>query len=111
MLQLLIYSLVASLFSLIGGLFVLSKPNLTNRLMTPLISFGAGAFLSAAFLHIIPEALESLIEPHSVLMGVLVGFISFFVLERTIMKFRKTEQSHHHSDHTEPLAFFTTFPG
>lgn len=103
-LNLLFYSLVGGLFSLIGGLLLLIHPSLTQRLMTPLIAFGAGAFLGAAFLDILPEALEVTPEPHPILFFTLAGFVLFFTLERFIMRYLRGHPNHGvHSDHTESL--------
>lgn len=103
--QLILYSLIGGLFSLIGGFLLLWKPQITNKFITTLISFGAGAFLGAAFLDILPEALEQHGEPHPVMAAALAGFIAFFVLERLIMKkFAIKVEGHEHSEHTESLA-------
>ena len=76
----------------------------TDRLMTPLIAFGAGAFLGAAFLDILPEAIERVDETHPVFTALLVGFILFFLFERILMKINKSNlKGHEHSDHTESL--------
>ena len=102
----LVLSLIGGLFSLGGGLLVLWKEEFANKIITSLIAFGAGAFLAAALLDILPEALEMTSEPHPILLAVTVGFVGFFALERFIMKFIKP---HHggegHSDHTETLPF------
>ncbi len=104
--DLLFYALIGGLFSLIGGLIVLWKSALANRIMTTLISFGAGAFLAAVFLDILPEALEQNTEPQPVLIAVLSGFILFFILERFMMRYiRRNIHEKTHSDHTESLPF------
>lgn len=103
--ELIFYSLIGGLFSLIGGILLLIKPELTQKIITPLISFGAGAFLAAAFLDILPEALESVSEPHPILLAMLIGYILFFVLERLIMRLTKIKQGHEHLEHTESLPF------
>lgn len=99
------FSLIGGLFSLVGGFTLLIKPALTHKLITPLISFGAGAFLGAVFLDILPEALESSLQPQPVLVATLAGFLSFFLLERVIMKYSRRLPTHSHSEHTEPLPF------
>ncbi len=100
----LFYSLVGGLFSLIGGFLLLLNEKLTQRLMTPLIAFGAGAFLGAAFLDILPEAVEQADEAHPIFIAVLVGFIGFFILERLIMRLKGLHRHETaHSEHTEPL--------
>lgn len=102
--ELILYSLVGGLFSLAGGFLLLWDARLTHRLMTPLIAFGAGAFLGAAFLDILPEAVEQVEEPHPIFISVVIGFVAFFILERLLMKFGGCRyDDHDHADHTESL--------
>jgi len=104
MLTLLFYSLVGGLFSLVGGLLLLWKPQKTLRVIVPLLAFSAGAFLSAVFFDILPEAIELSPHPEIVLQATLLGFTVFFTLERLLMKFyKKRDEPHHHSEHTETL--------
>lgn len=104
--DLLFYSLIGGLFSLAGGFLVLWKSKIANQIITSLISFGAGAFLGAVFLDILPEALEQTSEPHPILLATLIGFISFFILERFLMRYTKHfHPKSKHSDHTESLPF------
>lgn len=107
MTELLLYSLLGGFCSLVGGLLLVVRPKLTQRLMTPLIAFSAGAFLGAAFLEVLPEALAATAgEPHAILMATLAGFILFFMLERFIMAYLKTSNhAHSHADHTESLPY------
>jgi zinc and cadmium transporter len=106
MLQLLFYGLIASTFSLIGGLVVIWKSELIKKIITPLLSFAAGAFLGVSFLDLLPEAIESVEEPHFVFIAFLAGLTVFFALERFLMKYshRHNEDDHNHADHTESLA-------
>lgn len=102
--ELIFYSLIGGLFSLIGGIVLLFHKNLAQKIIVPLLSFAAGAFLSAAMLDILPEALEMVEEPHPVLLFTLIGFTAFFILERILMKFfYHHHQGGSHSDHTESL--------
>jgi zinc and cadmium transporter len=103
--SLLLYSLIAGLFSLVGGILLLWKPEVTRRIMHPLISFGAGAFLAAAFADVLPEALEASANPRAILLATLAGFVSFFILERFLMRYFKGSNHHTHSEHTESLPF------
>lgn len=103
--ELLFYSLVGGLFSLAGGFLVLWKSRFANQIITTLISFGAGAFLGAVFLDILPEALEQTSKPHPILIATLSGFIIFFILERFLMRYvRHFHPKSKHSDHTESLS-------
>jgi len=68
---------IISLISLVG-IFTLSlRKNTLSRLMLGMISFAAGSLLAAAFLDLIPEALEKArgeIVFGAVLLGILVSF-------------------------------------
>ena len=47
-----------------------------------LLSLAAGALLSTAFMHLLPEAFESGAEPHDLFAMLLLGLVFFFVLEK-----------------------------
>ncbi|HEX8390028.1 MAG TPA: ZIP family metal transporter [Candidatus Saccharimonadales bacterium] len=98
-LLLLFASLVGSIFSLAGGFFLVSRNLSIERVQRTAIPFAVGALLAAAFLDLLPEALESNLELRVVMIYALVGFVSFFVLERTLGWFH-----HHHNHAGEKLA-------
>ena len=92
--------------SLGGGMLLLWKPELTKKIITPLIAFGTGAFLSAAFLDLLPEAVEQYREAQPVFAATLAGFMAFFTFERLVMRYIKGKRvEHEHSEHTEPLPY------
>lgn len=105
MIELLFYSLVGGFLSLIGGFLVLWKSSLAKKIMTPLLAFGAGAFLAAAFLDVLPEAIEMVEEPHPIFITALAGIVIFFILERLLMTFfyGHKDEDEEHSAHTESL--------
>lgn len=105
MIQLIFYSLIGGVFSLLGGLILLAKVEWAKKIIISLLAFAAGAFLAAAFLDILPEALEMGVEPHNVMIAVLSGFLIFFLLERLLMIAHKKNEGHVHSEHTESLPF------
>src|SRR3569832_278573 len=80
------------IFSLIGGLlsvfaaavFLLFPEWLRTRLLPHFISYAIGALLGAAFLALLPHALESpAVEgAHGITMTVLGGVLVFFLLEK-----------------------------
>ncbi|MDD2741157.1 MAG: ZIP family metal transporter [Rhodocyclaceae bacterium] len=65
----------------------------TQRINT-LISYAIGALLGAAFLEIIPHALEHG-DPHQMAATILFGILAFFVLEKLVL------WRHCHHDHCE----------
>jgi zinc and cadmium transporter len=74
-------SIIVSLISFVGIITLLLKEKLLSKILLSLISFSAGALIGAAFLHLIPEAVEK--GGHSkAYLFVIVGFILFFILEK-----------------------------
>nr|WP_255428241.1 ZIP family metal transporter [Ramlibacter cellulosilyticus] len=57
-----------------------------------LLSLAAGALLSTAFMHLLPEAMESGREAHALFATLLVGLVFFFLLD-------KAELWHHGHEH------------
>ena len=90
-------------FSLIGGLlsvtlasiFLLLSENARSHAVPHLVSFAIGALLGASFLGLIPHSLESeySLKPHSFGLTLLVGLLSFFILEKLVL------WRHCHHDH------------
>jgi zinc and cadmium transporter len=75
-----------SLLGGFGGLIVASSlllvpVKLRERLVPWLVSYAVGALLGVALLELLPQALASL-EPRRVFATLLVGILSFFVLEK-----------------------------
>lgn len=83
---------IGGLVSLTGGLYLLYGKWGTAKLLRIAVPFAAGALLAAAFLDVLPEALEAG-EVKTVLMAALGGFLFFFVLERSLSWFH-----HHHAE-------------
>lgn len=83
---------IGSIVSLIGGLYLLYGKKGTRTLQLMAVPLAAGALLAAAFLDLLPEAVEHG-EPKEVFLFTLVGLIFFFVLERSLSWFH-----HHHED-------------
>lgn len=85
---------IGSVISLLGGLFLIYAKKGKRTLLRLAVPFAAGALLAAAFLDLLPEALE-LGEPTEVMKYTLSGLVVFFVLERTLNWF------HHHHEEAE----------
>jgi len=78
--QILIAAFLVSLLSFVGVIFLFNKK--TDKLMFILVSFAVGALLGGAFLHLLPEALESGLNFENIFLYVIFGIIVFFVLEK-----------------------------
>jgi len=87
-------SIGGSVFSLVGGFLLLSKKLSVSRVQRVAIPFAAGALLAAAFIELLPEAVE---ESGALRASatILVGFVLFFTLERFLGWF------HHHHAHPD----------
>ena len=75
------------LATLLGGILsVAAAAILSHALLSSwvprMVSFAVGALLSAAFLDLLPEAMESGIDAHTLFATVLVGLLGFFLLEK-----------------------------
>lgn len=74
-------TLVNSLISLVGIFSLWMKEKLFKKILMSLVALSAGALLSGAFFHLIPESLEHLTST-AVFTYVLIGFIIFFLMEK-----------------------------
>lgn len=95
-----IFTLLGSVVSLIGGIILLFKQQLAISISHYLASFAAGALLGTAFLDLLPEASHEAEELMSlgkgeinIFLWTLFGFLTFFLLERFLRWFH-----HHHDD-------------
>ncbi|HQU31023.1 MAG: ZIP family metal transporter [Planctomycetia bacterium] len=80
-----IFSLLGSVGSVSGAALILVFPEGVRRILSPcLVSYAAGTLLGAAFLGMIPHALEYS-QPRSILSLVLAGIIIFFLLEKLVI--------------------------
>lgn len=93
-LQVLFFSLVGGLFSLVGGMIFLSRRSNADKLAKYAPPFAAGALLAVSFLELLPESIE--VAPESALVWALVGLVAFFILEHVLHWFH-----HHHNDDHE----------
>jgi zinc and cadmium transporter len=94
----LLFSLVAGVLSVMAAaVYLLLPERYRDRLLPHLVSFAIGALLGAAFLALMPHALEgeSSLEPHVAGLTILAGLLTFFMLEKMVL------WRHCHSDHCE----------
>lgn len=97
LLTVLFWSLIGSVVSLVGGITLLGAASRRKVVIRYALPFGAGTLLAAAFLGVLPEAIEGS-DVHSALLWGLGGFLTFFVLERMLGWFHHHHESHHHDD-------------
>jgi len=62
-----------------------------------LLSLAAGALLSTAFMHLLPEALESGRQAHQLFATLLVGLVFFFLLDKAELWHHGHEHHHGHA--------------
>ncbi len=80
----LISVLVISLLAFIGIVSLTVNAKRLKTVLVYLISFSAGALFGDAFIHLLPEVVESYGFSLTVSLGVLGGIVIFFVLEKVI---------------------------
>lgn len=104
LINIIIFTLIGSIASLIGGIFLLFNRKLVEKVSHLLMSFAAGTLLGTAFFDLIPESLDEG-EPIKVMFFVLFGFIFFFVLARFIHWIHH----HPHEPNEKPTVALITF--
>jgi len=82
----LLSTLLVSLISLVGILFVTVKEQVFKRILLLLVSFASGTLLGSAFLNLIPESLSAHSETETAFAAILVGILAFFLLEKFLWR-------------------------
>jgi zinc and cadmium transporter len=88
---------IVSAFSLIGVLTISFSQKYLGEIVFFLVALAVGAFLGDAFIHLIPEAFEEIQNPVSVSLLIILGMLSFFVLEKIL-------HWHHHAHTHDPCS-------
>jgi zinc and cadmium transporter len=91
------FSLIGGVFSLLGGLLLLSRRQLADRMAKYATPFAAGALLSAVFLDLLRDGVEES-SADTVLTAALIGIIVFFFAEHFLHWFHH----HHQHEHRDP---------
>lgn len=89
---LIFFSLVGGLFSLIGGVILLKRKEITSSFINYVTPFAAGALLAAVFMDLLPEGVRQQ-NSDVVFLAALIGILAFFLAERFLRWFH-----HHHED-------------
>lgn len=92
--QVIFFSLIGGVVSLIGGVLLLSRKSTAEKLARYATPFAAGALLAAVFLDLFHEGAEET-SPTTMFMAALAGIVIFFLLERFLHWF------HHHHQHPD----------
>lgn len=71
-----------SLIAFIGIFFAGMREERLNRVTMLLVGFASGTLIGGAFLHLLPEAIESGNDATTVFFYVIAGIIVFFALEK-----------------------------
>lgn len=88
LLWIILFSLVGGVLSVIAAaIFLLFPDHQRERLLPHAVSFAIGAMLGAAFLGLLPHAVtgEAHLEFHQLGMTVLLGILSFFLMEKMVL--------------------------
>lgn len=99
--------LIVSLVSLAGAATLSISRSFLKRILLFLVSFAVGSLLGGAFIHLLPEAFASDLNPLVVSAAVLTGIILFFILE----KFFRWRHCHLETtdDHVHPVVPMNIF--
>ena len=81
-----------SLISFVGVITLILKEKALDKILIVLIGLSAGALMGGAFLHLIPEAVESDLGL-DVFVFVLFGFVLFFLIEK-VLHWRHCHKGH-----------------
>lgn len=93
-LHVIFFSLIGGVFSLIGGILLLSRERSAKLLAEYATPLAAGALIAAVFLDLLHDGVEEA-AASTVLTSTLVGILIFFYAERFLRWF------HHHHQHDE----------
>ncbi|RJX32985.1 MAG: ZIP family metal transporter [Oxalobacter sp.] len=76
---------------------------LLTKIVERMVSLSVGIMLSTAFLHSLPEAFESQVDPHRLFLTLLAGLLGFFLLEKLAIlrhcHHHEHDCCHHHHGH------------
>src|SRR5438876_567863 len=86
LLWIIIFCLLGGVLSVAAaGLFLLPGEDTRRRLVPSMVSVATGALLGAALIGLLPEALESNVNPQRIGAALLGGILLFFILEKLVL--------------------------
>ena len=96
----LIFSFIGSVAGLAGGLLLLLNEKYAKGISLFLVSFAVGVLVAAAFLDLLPEAVE--LGGESIWLWVVIGFGLFVILEKAFIWHHSHEILPHKHRHQHP---------
>ncbi|HLP86957.1 MAG TPA: ZIP family metal transporter [Candidatus Paceibacterota bacterium] len=99
--------ILVSMVSLVGVFFISLKEDVLKKYIGFFISLAIGALLGDAFIHIIPEAFDGILNVNTASILIIGGIILFFIIEKFI-------HWHHHGEdqqdeHIHPVGKLVLF--
>jgi len=100
---------LVSIISFVGIFTLYLRPKLLDKILFGLVSFAAGALLGAAFLDLLPHAIER--NGGEVLVFALLGIVVFYIIETFLNWYHcHFEHHHHHKAHrVQPFTWLNLF--
>ncbi len=95
---------VVSLLSLLGVVLLFFDRRMVNRFITYALAVSSGVLLGSVFFNLLPESIELL--PDGAFQWVLIGFVSFFALEK-MLSWHHHIEGDHHGKGEKPVAYLT----
>lgn len=95
--------LFVSFLSLLGALLLSIRRKVMEQIITYTLALSSGVLLGSTFFELLPEGV--VLMPDGVFIWTLIGFISFFCLEKILQWHHHVEGRHVHEE--KPFAFLT----
>jgi zinc and cadmium transporter len=97
----LVFGLAMSIIALVGSLTLVLPERIFNRVVLPLVALAAGSLLGGTFFHLLPESVDQLGNGIGLYAGLVVGFLTFFILEQ----FLHWQHIHQPGKRREPVGY------
>lgn len=96
LIEILLLSLLGSVFALIGGVLFLYTPSVKSALLQYSVPFAAGVLLTTAVMGMLPEAVHVIGEQAYLIL--ILSFFSVYLFDTLGTKIHHHEEGHHHSE-------------
>ena len=96
---------IVSLLSLLGAIFISFQRKFLDSITTYLLAFSSGILLGTTFYDLIPEGFAGI--QFSVFSWVIIGIVTFFILEKFIHWHSHVEEVNEHHQEKNHVAYLT----